>query len=407
MKGNPTATVMVLVEAGSKYENKDINGISHFLEHLCFKGTSTRTGRELNLELDGLGARTNAFTSSEMTGYYGKGRVAAVPKLLEIISDLYLNPTLPSDEIEREKGVVLGEIDMYEDIPTLKIAHIFNELVYGDQPAGWSILGPKEVIRSLDRTTIMDYRSKHYVPEATAIIVAGDVVHADIVRQVKKLFAKIDRSKKHPKKKVSEAQKSPAIVVHQKKTDQTHLIMGFRTVRAAHKDAPALDVLSAVLGAGMSSRLFFKLREEMGVGYYVRAEHGNQTDHGLLALSAGIDSQRLNEVVSVLLFEAQKLRNELVSEAELKKTKDYLLGNFEMGLESSDEVAEFFGSQEILRQKIETPKDVDKKIRAVTPRDIRRVAKKYLVSKGLNLAILGPHADIAEIRKLLDASTSW
>ncbi len=407
MKGNPTATVMVLVEAGSKYETKGVNGVSHFLEHLCFKGTTTRTGRELNAELDALGARSNAFTSFEMTGYYAKGRAEVAPKLLEIISDLYINPTLPSDEVEREKGVIIGEIDMYEDMPRAKISYLFNELVYGDQPAGWSILGPKGVIKKLDRKTILAYRSQHYVPQATTVVIAGDIAHAGVVRDVKKYFGKLKKSKKHAKKKVADMQKAPALLAQAKTTDQTHLIMGFRSVKSLHKDVPALDVLAAVLGSGMSSRLFTKLREEMGVGYYVGASHGTLTDHGMVTMAAGIDSTRLHEVILVLLAECKRLRDELVSPKELSKTKEYVLGNFEMGLESSDDLAEFYGLQEILRQPIEDPKTVEQKIRKVTAEDIRRVAKKYLTADRLNLAILGPKTDSAQLRKLLNATTSW
>lgn len=406
MKGNPTATVMVLVEAGSKYETKEINGISHFLEHLCFKGTQTRTGKALNLELDGLGARTNAFTSLEMTGYFAKGRHELAPKLLEIISDLYLNPTLPADEIEREKGVILGEINMYEDMPQAKVSKLFAELAYGDQPAGWSILGPKDVIKALDRSAIEKYRNRMYVPEATAVVVAGDVSHVDIVRQVRDMFGALPPEKRKTKKKVIEQQARPKVVSLIKQTDQTHLIMGYRTVPALHKDTVPLDIVSALLGAGMSSRLFVRLREEMGVGYYVRADNGTLTDHGMLAISAGVDSNRLHEVVMALLEECNRLCAELVSVQELKKTKQYLLGNFEMSLESSDEAAEFYGIQEILRQPILSPKEVAKRIKAVTAKDVQRVAKKYLTAKGLNLAYIGPQANESALRKLLENQTS-
>ncbi len=402
MEGNPTVTVMVLVEAGSLYETKSISGISHFLEHLCFKGTTHRTGKELNLELDGLGARTNAFTSHEMTGYFTKGRAEIAPKLIEIISDLYLNPTLPPDEIEKEKGVVIGEIDMYEDMPKAKVARLFAELVYGDQPAGWSIAGTKDVVRSLDRETIVAYRNRHYVPEATTVLVTGGIDHAAVVAQVRQVFGSLPYQKRASRKKVQQRQSQPALLVHTKATDQTHMLMGYRTAGIAHRDTPALDVLGAVLGTGMSSRLFVRLREEMGVGYYVGASNSAQSDHGMLMIGAGIDSQRSAEVVEAVLLECNRLRTELVSEQELTKTKQFVLGNFEMSLESSDEVADFYGAQEILRQPIESPKAFMQKIKAVTAKDIQRVAKKYLILKHLNIAMIGPATNESAIRKLLE-----
>lgn len=394
MKGNHTVTVLVLVDAGSKYETKDINGLSHFLEHMSFKGTSKRP-RSIDIahELDALGAQSNAFTGQEYTGYYAKAEAKHFLKLLDVVSDVYLNSTFPKEEIEKEKGVIIGEMNMYEDLPIRRVQELLMELLYGNQPAGWTIIGEKDVIKSMTKKHFLEYKKKHYVASGTIVLVAGGVNVKDVIQNVKKQFAAIPTSRKHTKPKVKEVQKKPQVLVKYKKTDQTHLVLGVRAYGVAHKDVPALEVLSGVLGKGMSSRLFQKLREEMGVGYYVRASNEVYTDHGYLAASAGVDNKRVGEVIEVMLEEFRKLMKELVSEKELKKAKDFMIGNMYLNLESSDSLAEFYGIEEILQKKALTPREIAQKIKAVTAQDIKRVARNIFQNKNLNLALIGPFKD--------------
>ena len=402
MKDNPTVTVLVLVEAGSKYETKDINGLSHFLEHMCFKGTSKRP-RPIDIahELDALGAQSNAFTSLEFTGYYAKAEAKHFAKLLDIVSDVYLNPIFLEKEIEKEKGVIVGEIDMSRDIPMREVQHIFMDLLYGDQPAGRSVLGTKNTVRSMTQKHFLEYRKKHYVASGTIVLVAGDINTRDVIQNVQKQFTSIPTSRKHTKPKIKEVQEKPQVLVKYKKTDQTHLVLGIRSYGILHKDVPVLEVLSGVLGKGMSSRLFQKLREEMGVGYYVRASNDAFTDHGFLDVSAGVDNKRVHEVVCVILEEFKKLTQELVAKRELKKVKDFMIGNMYLGLESSDDLAEFYGLQEIIRKRILTSKEVAKEIKAVTAADIKRVARNIFQNKNLNLALIGPFRDKKAFSKIL------
>lgn len=402
IKGAPSATVMSLVEAGSKYENKQNNGISHFLEHMCFKGTDKRpSAGDIAKEFDSIGAQNNAFTSNEVTGYWGKAHPKHTEKMLDLIADMYLNPTFPEKDLEIEKGVIVEEINMYEDLPQRLVYEVFDELLYGDQPAGWSVAGTRENVRSFSRKDFINYRKQHYVASATTIVVAGDVDVNDIFKKVAKAFSQISTGKKTAKKKVLEKQNGPAIKLKFKETDQTHLILGFRAFDLYDKRMPTLSLLSTILGRGMSSRLFQKMRDQLGICYYVKSGINDLTDHGTFLVSAGVDSTRVEEGIEGILGELVRIRDEKVSEAELRKAKDCYLGNLYLGLESSDDMANFFGSQEIFKQKIKTPKDIEKEIEKITAEDISKVAKEIIQNKKLNLAIVGKYKDEGRFRKIL------
>ncbi len=397
-----TATVLVLVEAGSKYEKKEVNGVSHFLEHMCFKGTVKRPLTiDIAGELDSVGAQYNAFTGQEYTGYWAKSSFRKIGKILDIVSDIYINPVFNEKEIEKEKGVIVEEINMYEDMPARDIQDLFDELLYGDQPAGWKILGEKNTVRKFKREDFIKYRNEHYVASATTVIVAGRFEEKKIVSTIENKFKNASTSKKYKKEKVKEDQKQPQILVKYKKTDQTHLVVGFRSYDLFHKENPVLSVLSGVLGGGMSSRLFQKLRSEMGVGYYVRAYNDASTDHGVFQASSGVDNKRVKEVIKAILAEFQRIKSEFVSEDEIKKVKDYLIGNMYLELESSDEIASFYGMQEILKGKEISPQEIAKRIREVTPAQIKKAANKIFVDNNLNMAIIGPFKDDKELLKVL------
>ncbi len=401
-KGNPAVTVMTVVETGSDYESKDINGLSHFLEHMCFKGTTNRSSAlEITKELDGLGARTNAFTGEELTGYYAKVEKKHFKKILEVISDLYLNPTFPSVDLEKEKGVILQEMSMYEDLPQHKVSEIYKKLMYGDSAYGRTILGLSENIKGFKREDFVAYREKHYVAKATVVIVAGDFKEKAIIAEINKRFKGISTEKKHSKDKFKESQSSPNLSIHHKKTDQTHIIMGFRAFSAKDKRNTTMTVAASVLGGGMSSRLFQKLREEMGVCYYVRSGIDDYSNRGSFVISTGVDKKRTEEVIKVLLEECKKLKNELVSKEELQKTKDYIIGNLYMGLETTDSLADFYVGQEIIQGKIKTPQEIEKEIRKITAEDIQKVVKEIFQNKNLNLAIVGEVKDSNKIKKAL------
>lgn len=402
MKDNPTVTVLVLVETGSKYETKKINGISHFLEHMCFKGTTKRpTNMIIAGELDSIGAHYNAFTSHEYTGYYAKSEAKHFSKILDVVSDIYLNPLFDEKEIEKEKGVIADEINMYEDSPGRKVGDVFMDLMYGDQPAGWKVLGKKENVARFNRKDFVNYRKKHYVAKGTLVVVAGNINESKTISNIKKKFAGISTAPKGKKIKVRESQVSPNVSIFNKETDQTHLILGVRSFDVYNKNNFALTALSGVLSAGMSSRLFQKIRNEMGVGYRIGAGNDAYTDHGIFEVSTGVDNKRVVEVIGAIMLQLKKLKEEKVSAEELRKVKDNLMGSMILGLESSDSLAEFYGIQEIMRKPILKPVDIEKKINAVTAGEIQKVANLIFSNKGLNLALVGPFKDKSGFAKAL------
>lgn len=401
MQDTATITALVLVEAGSKYETKKNNGISHFLEHMCFKGTVKRPSpRMISHELDALGSQYNAFTGQEYTGYYVKADTKHFRKLFDVLSDIYLNSTFPVEEMEKEKGVIVEEINMYEDMPQRHIQDLFMSLVYGDQPAGWNIAGTRENVKQMTREDFTTYKRAHYVPKATSIIVAGKMNQALVTKQVQQIFAKLPNTKKDTKLATRDTQTKPQVLIKHKATDQTHVVIGVRAFPTYDKRNFPLQVLTTVLGSGMSSRLFVKLREELGVAYYVRAGVDTYTDHGCLEIRAGITTERLVEVVQHIIDECKMLTTTLVPEAELKKAKEYMIGTLKIDLESSDAYAMYYGEQEILRKKLLTPKEVEAQLRKVTSKDIQAIAKTIFQNNRLNIAVIGPHKDPTKLVKL-------
>lgn len=406
MQDNPTVTVLVLVETGSKYEKKKNNGLSHFLEHMCFKGTVKRpNAHAIASELDGLGSQYNAFTGQEYTGYYAKSDAKHFKQIFDVVSDIYLNSTFPEAEMQKEKGVIVEEINMYEDMPHRHVQDLFIQLLYGNQPAGWNIAGTRENVRAMTRKDFIDYKHAHYVPKATTVIVAGKVKEAEVMREVGRVFGALKPKPKTSKLKVVEKQNKPAVLVKYKKTDQTHIVIGVRTYNVYHKSNAILSVLGAILAGGMSSRLFIKLREEMGVAYYVRAYDNTFTDHGFLEISAGVTNDRVQEVMQEILGECHRLTTELVAESELTKIKEYLVGNAKLELESSDSWASYYGGQEVMRKKIKTPEESEKEIRRVTSESIRKVAKEIFTDRGLNMALIGPYEKSDVFRPILTFKT--
>ena len=402
MKGNPTVTGLVLVEAGAHYDKKEHNGISHFLEHMCFKGTKNRPSPSaISHELDALGAQSNAFTSYEWTGYYAKARSQLFPKLLDVIADLYLNPTVPAEEIEKEKGVIVEEIHMYKDMPMRNVGNLLDAVMYGQQAAGLPIAGSEKTVRAMKRDTFLNYRTKHYVPKATSVIVAGDIDPGNVFKKVKMYFGEVSPARKPQKPPVREAQKTPQVGTEYKKSSQAHFRLGFRSVAASNKNIYAIEVLKAVLGSGMSSRLFKKLREEMGVCYYIRTESENNLDHGKFVVASGVDNTRIELVLNVIGNELKEIKQKLVPEDELNKAKEYLTGNTLMELESSDEMAEYFGGQEILHRPLLAPQEYLEKIRKVTGKQVRDAARMLFKNNKANLAVIGPFKKGAHFKKLI------
>ncbi|OGI25950.1 MAG: hypothetical protein A3J76_00415 [Candidatus Moranbacteria bacterium RBG_13_45_13] len=404
MKDTNTITVIIAAGVGSKYEAKKTNGVSHFLEHMFFKGTKKRPRTEdISGSLDAVGGEYNAFTGKEQTAYFAKVDARHFDLALDVVSDIYLNSKLDAKEIEKERGVILQELNMYEDTPVMQIGDVFEELLYGDQPAGWEIIGTKANIKNIGRQDFVDYLRKNYTASNTVVCVTGNFNERKVTERIKKVFSGMSRKKNGNKLKVSEKQTKPQLKIKEKKTDQAHLILGFRAYDMFHPARFALSILANILGGTMSSRLFLSVRERLGLAYYVSASYESYTDSGYLAVKAGVGTERekIKKAVRTIVGEIRKIRDEKVGKKELQKAKDNIRGKMALSLESSDEVAAFLAGQELMKRKIETPDQILAQVDKVSADDIMRVARKIFVNEKLNLAMIGPAEDGKFLEKIL------
>ena len=393
---------MVLVGTGSKYEKKETNGISHFLEHMFFKGTKKRLSPLAIAEpLDRIGGIYNAFTSQEYTGYFAKVEALNFELALDWVSDIFLNSILPEKEIKKEKRVISEEINMIYDHPMSYIEVLWLKLLYGDQPAGWSIAGTKETVMEINRQKLLGYRQKQYVPENTIVTIAGNFKTKSVTGLVKKYFLKIKTEKPLKKPKVIEEQNKPRLLLEERKTDQSHLCLGVRGFNLFHPQRYAQEVLGIILGGMMSSRLFVEIRGKLGLAYYISTQTEEDPDTGFLVTQAGVDNQKAEKAILTILKEYRKMTQKKVSQSELKKAKDNIKGKMALLLESSDAQASFYAGQELLEKKILTPEKIYREVDKVNQSDILKVAKDIFQPQKLNLALIGPFKDKKKFEKLL------
>ena len=401
MKSTKAVTVLVLVGTGSKYETKQNNGISHFLEHMFFKGTKKRPNQlKIAETLDRVGGAYNAFTGKEYTGYWAKTDANHFDLALDWVSDIFLNSKIEKNQIKKEKGVIIEEINMYMDMPISYKWRLWEKLLYGKQPAGWMISGEKENIAKFKRKNFIDYLKNHYSAENTIVCVAGNIKSGAAKQTIRKYFKKINTIKPEPKQKVIQKQKTAQTLVHYKKIDQTHLCLGVRAYDLNHPKKYVEALLATILGGMMSSRLFILIRGK-GLAYYINTTSHPYTDMGYLVSSAGIDNQRVEKAITAILKEYKKIKNKKVEKSELKKAKDFLKGRIVLSLESSDSQASFYADQELLEEKILTPEQIFKKIDAVSANDIIKTARDIFQPEKLNLALIGPFKRKEKFQRLL------
>jgi predicted Zn-dependent peptidase len=404
MKNTQAVTVLVLVGTGSKYETKDVNGISHFLEHMFFKGTKKRPNAlEISLALDRIGGSYSAFTDTEYTGYYAKVDGKHLDLALDWVSDIFLNSRLSQKEINKEKDVIIEEINMYLDTPMRCIGDIWNELLYGDQPAGWNVAGTKSTVKKMQRDDFVSYLENYYSATNTVVVIAGQIDNLKKIKdKVWRYFERINTKETESRKKVEIDQNESRILIKHKKTDQTHIELGVRTYDMFHKDKYVLGVLETIFSGGMSSRMWTSVREKKGLAYYVWAIAYSDLDSGYLAVRAGVNNEKIDEAIKEILNQYRIIKNRKVPAEELRKVKDFLRGQAILGMESSDAQASFYADQELFHNKILTLEEKLAKIEAVTAEDIQRVAKDIFRPEKLNLALIGPFKDKKRFENLLD-----
>lgn len=401
-KGTRAVVVLVLVKTGSKYESREIMGISHFLEHMLFKGTKKRpTSLDVAETLDKVGGSYNAFTSDDYTGYYAKVEKHKLDLALDWVSDIYLNSTLPEKETEKEKGVISEEINMRYDNPMTYSQVLWQRLLYGDQPAGWDVAGTKESVAGISREDLMEYMQTQYSADNTLLVLAGDISHKEGRQKTEEYFSDICKVKTKRKKEVVENQQEPQVKILTRNTDQTHLAIGVRGFRDDHPERYTQEILATLLGGMMSSRLFSRVREKLGLAYYIQSAASSNPDTGYLVARAGLDNGNVKRGIKEILREFKKIRKEKPDMGEIKKAKDYIKGKTALKLESSDSLAFYYGRQALLERNALTPMELFKRIDKVTGKDLKRVAKEIFVPENLNLAMIGPFEDEEAFKKIL------
>jgi predicted Zn-dependent peptidase len=387
-KESMSVTAAVFVEAGSEYEQKKISGISHFLEHMMFKGTGKRPSPlHIAAELENLGASYNAFTDFDLTGYHATVAAPLFEKAFDVIADMYLHPLLQDEEIQKEKGVIVEEIRMYEDLPRSKVSETLDALMYGDQPAGWSIAGTPQTVTSFTRDDIRAYRAKHYIAPKTIVVIAGNIDPAQALAKTKEYFSQAPKGKAYGRVPTKKHKGEHVAIIH-KKLDQSHFMAGFPAVPFASPEWARVSLLAKVLGGGMGSRLFQKIREEMGAAYYVGASTTYNANHGMFYIQGGINHGKLREVFTAVLEEVRKIK-ENIGAHELVRAKEYAIGNFLLSLETSSDIATYYGYQQATAHLLDTPEQIVKEFKRVTLDDLKRMANKYLKKEGFRFALVG------------------
>jgi predicted Zn-dependent peptidase len=398
-----SVSCFVMFGAGSRYETPLSKGIAHFSEHMFFKGTERRpTARSLATEIDAIGGEFNAFTGKELTGYYVKCGSETRDIALDVLVDMLLESRFDAAEIEKEKGVILEEMNVYLDTPSRYVGSVYDRLLYGDQPLGWDILGTKETIEGATRETFTSYLDTWYRPERMVVGVAGRVGDG-LHERLEALLGGIEPQETGAPTAVEIPANGPQVALHTKSSEQAHLHIGVRGFELGHPDRYALQMLSVVLGGGMSSRFFTEIREKRGLAYYVHAGNDNYTDAGSFYAAAGVDVDRVDDAIATIVGELRKVAGERVPDDEFEKARGYAKGRFVLRLESPQGTIQYGLRREILEDEIEEPDQVLAQLDAVTADDVQRVAQQLFEGKRLYLALVGPYDEPERFEKLVAA----
>jgi predicted Zn-dependent peptidase len=391
----------VMLAAGSRYERRETNGIAHFSEHMFFKGTEKRpTARHIAGEIDSIGGEFNAFTGKEYTGYYVKCAAEHRDVALDVLVDMLRNSKFEPAEIEREKGVIVEEMNMYYDTPRDFLEGVYDELLYGDQPLGWDIIGTKETVRAATRDTFLEYLDTWYRAPRMVAGVAGDVGE-DVVSRLEDLLGDVRNGSDSTPAPVAWNQEAPQVKIHSKTSDQAHVRLGVHSYPLDHPDRYALSLLATVLGGGMSSRLFTEVRERRGLAYYVYGYNQGYTDAGTLFAQGGVDIDRIDEAVSTIVTEFGRIAADPVEADELEKARNFTKGRLVLSLEDPKGTILFGLRSEVLEGRIREPDEVLAGFDAVTLEDVQRVAQDVIRESRLNLAVIGPFEEPARFEELL------
>lgn len=393
----------IWVGIGSRYEPERINGVSHFIEHLLFKGTKKRSAKQISQDVEGIGGYLNAFTSEENTCFYSKARHDCFDELLDVLADMVLNSTFVPVEIGKERDVIKEELAMYMDQPQQYVHELLNATMWPDQPLGRSITGTEKNLDYIRRKHLVDFQRTNYIAPSTLVAAAGRLDHKNVVKAVKRYIKSWPNGKPARFAPAIEQQTKPNVHLFSKKTEQTQLALGVRTCPRHDERRFGLRLLNAVLGENMSSRLFQTIREDQGIAYSIYSSNSFFDDTGDLVISAGLDEGNLEKTLKIIVREMKKLREQPVSKSELRRACDYVIGQLELSLENSENQMMWVGEHMLGYGKIFNPDAVKLRLSKVTAADIRRAAIEFLVPNRLNLALISPMKSANGFEKILSA----
>ena len=403
----PTAqsvSVNVFVGVGSRAEERRVNGLSHYLEHMMFKGTERRkTAIEIAEAIEGAGGILNAYTSQEITCYWNQVPFDKLPLAMDVLADMMLRSLIDKEELNRERTVVQQEIQRAHDQPGAWAGHLLSEACFGDQPLGWPVAGTVETVQEMQREDFARHISTWYVPQNMVLSIAGNTTHKEVVAHARRLFEGLSGSTPPEVPDVSGGIPERNVVVESRDIAQSNMAMALRAVSRLDPDRYPAMILNAVLGRGMSSRLFKEVRERRGLAYSVGSGLTRYMDTGVLSISAGVSPENVGEATTVIKHELMKLVEERVGEEELTKARDYSIGSFRLGLETSMALAQRAGEYLLLLGKIDPIEEVVANLQAVTAEDVQRVAQRLFRNDNLSMSLVGPGANEQELAELLAA----
>jgi len=394
MPSAKTATVSVQVAAGSTYESKRTNGVAHFLEHMMFKGTKKRPGPlDISRELDRLGADYNAYTTKEWTGYYARVASGKLDVAMDVVTDIFLNAVLPQEGMDRERGPIIEEIRMREDNHQENLGYLSEEQLWGDQPIGWEIAGSVENIEKMKRQDLLDYFDSHYIGANTVVAIAGDIDPMYVKEKIGQYLGGMREGEQSQRPETHEAQTEPQLLVHPKDVEQAYMQLSVRGFDLHDDRRYPLGLLTAILGGGLSSRLFNEVREKRGLAYYIYAHNTLYSDAGYFEVGVGANRDKADEALKIILNELAKVRDDGVTEDELGRVKDRVEGSMALALENSKAVASSYSESLLFYGEVKTPEAELEKIKEVTLEQVQKVASDLFKSERLNLAVIGPYKD--------------
>jgi len=407
-----TINTIVYFPVGSRYETSADNGISHFIEHMMFKGTEKRSNTlELSTELDAMGAIYNAYTGKDLTAYYIKSSKDYTEKNIEILSDMVCNSKFDLEEINKERGVIIQEMKRYEDLPEYYVEDIFEQLMFGETDSlGQMIIGTQENLKNFTREQFINYKNLHYFGENCFICIVGNFKEENILKLVKEKFVfnfnakredQVEKLRMGVKREMT--QNEPKIKIIYKDIEQAHLKLGFPSFSYFNSESYKMSLFSAVFGECMSSRLFINIREKQSLCYHIGSGNDRYQDIGIFSVSSGLDKNRINEALNLIKKELIDVRDNGITEEEVKKAKSIILGRMDVALEDTSNVAEFFGRQYLLQNKIITPEEKKEIINKITVNEINDIIKKIIDFKKVNLAIIGPYKTSEDFLKILNS----